>query len=52
MTAEQRATHMAEMGVERPEGQEGGGLGGPGGGMMQANVMLAPLIELLAARSG
>jgi hypothetical protein len=58
MTAEQRATRMAEMGFERPEGSApGGGQGlGPGGrtnrgGAGRFNVLLDPLIELLKERA-
>jgi hypothetical protein len=51
MTPEERATRMAEMGIERPEGQEGGMPAGAGGGMRQANLMIAPLIDLLTARA-
>jgi hypothetical protein len=52
MSAEERATRMAEMGVERPEGQQGGGMGArPGGAGRQANVLLGPLVELLTERS-
>jgi hypothetical protein len=53
LSAEERATRMAEMGVERPAGQEGGGMGArpAGGAGRQANVLLGPLVELLAERS-
>jgi hypothetical protein len=53
MTAEQRATRMAEMGIERSEGQEGGGMGvrPAGGAGRQANVLLGPVVELLTERS-
>jgi hypothetical protein len=58
MTAEQRATRMAEMGIQRPEGGgqagPGGGAGGrPGGfgGRAGGNVLLDPLIELLSERA-
>jgi hypothetical protein len=52
MSAEERATRMAEMGIQRPEGQEGGGMGArPSGGYgRQANVLLGPLVELLTER--
>jgi hypothetical protein len=54
MTPEQRATRMAEMGIQRPEG--GGQGGGPGrqgfAGRAGGNFMLDPLIELLTARAG
>jgi hypothetical protein len=56
MTPEQRATRLAEMGIELPEGgvqggRPGGGVGGfgvRGGG----NVLLDPLVELLGERAG
>lgn len=52
MTEEQRATRMAEMGIQRPEGQEGGGMGArPGGAGQQANVLLGPLVDLLTERA-
>jgi hypothetical protein len=57
MTPEQRATRMAEMGFERPEGAPEGGPGGaPGGrpgrgGFGGANVLLDPLIALLTERA-
>jgi hypothetical protein len=52
LTAEERATRMAEMGVERPEGQAGGGTGArPGGAGKQANMLVGPLVELLTERS-
>jgi hypothetical protein len=52
MSQEQRATRMAEMGIQRPEGQEGGGMGArPGGAGRQANVLFGPLVELLNERS-
>ena len=54
MSPEQRATRVAELGFQRPEGggQDGGtdgraGRRGPGG----ANMLIDPLIELLTARS-
>lgn len=50
MSAEERATQMAEMGIQRPEGQEGGGAR-PGGVGRQANVLLRPLVELLTERA-
>jgi hypothetical protein len=54
MTQEQRATRMAEMGAQRPEG--GGQRGGPGapggfGGRAGGNFLLDPLIELLTKRA-
>jgi hypothetical protein len=53
MSAEERATRMAEMGVDRPEGQEGGAVGArpAGGAGRQANVLLGPLVELLTERA-
>ena len=58
MSPEQRATRLAEMGIERPEGSgQGGGPGGgaggrPGGfGRAGGNVLLDPLVELLSERS-
>jgi hypothetical protein len=50
MTPEQRATRMAEMGFERPQG------GGPGGGFSRGgarggNALLTLLIELLTERA-
>jgi len=54
MSDEQRATRMAEMGSQRPEG--GGQGGAPGdriirGGGGQLNILLDPLIALLAERA-
>ena len=59
MTPEERATAMAELGIEAPEGAgEGGGFGGGAGargggvrGGTGGNVVLTPLIELLTARA-
>ena len=64
MTQEERATRMAEMGFERPEGggqggRQGGGPGGgqagqgtrPGGGT-RGGMLIGPLIELLTKRAG
>ena len=67
MSTEERATRMAEMGVQRPEGvpggrpegapegQEGGGGGfgnrGAPGGGRRFNVLLTPLIRLLTERA-
>jgi len=61
MSAEERATRMAEMGVQSPEGgAPGGGPGGFGGGeggrpggsgRGGENFLLDPLIELLEARA-
>jgi hypothetical protein len=53
MTPEQRATRMAEMGMQRP----GGGQGGPGGqvgrpgGAGRGGFLVEPLIELLTERA-
>jgi hypothetical protein len=60
MTQEQRATRMAEMGFQRPEGGgQGGFQGAPGaagarggfGGRAGGNLLLEPLIELLTKRA-
>jgi hypothetical protein len=58
MTDEQRATRMAEMGFERPEGGapggfEGGQGGRPGGfaGRGGGSFLVGPLIELLTERA-
>jgi hypothetical protein len=55
MSQEERATRMAEMGVQRPEGGQGGqGFGRgtrPGGGVRGGNALIEPLIELLTARA-
>jgi hypothetical protein len=58
MTQEQRATRMAEMGFQRPEGggqgsgPGGGGFAGRGqGGGGQFSLLLEPLIELLTERA-
>jgi hypothetical protein len=51
VTAEERATRMAEMGIQRPEGAEGRQGGAPGSSK-QANLLLEPLIELLTERAG
>ncbi|MBL7202652.1 MAG: hypothetical protein ISS56_21155 [Anaerolineae bacterium] len=59
MTPEQRATRMAEMGLQRPEGAPGGGFGArPGGGSGawqggggRFNALLTPLIDLLTGRA-
>jgi hypothetical protein len=53
MSPEQRATRMAEMGFQRPEGQGPGGV--PGGGQNRSgagrfNTLYDPLLELLTAR--
>jgi len=53
MSPEQRATRMAEMGIQRPEGTEGGGGGvRPGGFGGQFNALFTALTELLAERAG
>jgi hypothetical protein len=54
MSAEERATRMAEMGGQPPDGgpPEGGEMGArPGGAGRQANVLLEPLVELLTERA-
>jgi hypothetical protein len=51
MTDEERATRLAELGIERPEGEEGARPAGTGGGARQSNIVLGPLVELLAARA-
>lgn len=55
MTQEQRATRMAEMGAQRPEGGgQRGAPGAPGGFAGRAgsgNFLLDPLIELLTRRA-
>ena len=54
MSPEERATAMAEMGIQKPEGSPGGGFGGGsgfGGGARGGNPTLVPLIELLTARA-
>jgi hypothetical protein len=58
MTPEQRATRMAELGVQRPQGGgQGNGPrtapngGGPGGPWGRSNFMLNPLIDLLTKRA-
>ena len=54
MTDEARATRMAEMGIQRPEGGRGGDAGAPSGRTAGAggfNVLLTPLIDLLAERA-
>jgi hypothetical protein len=48
MTAEERATRMAEMGIERPEGETGAR---PAGALGQSRVLLGTLIELLTGRA-
>jgi hypothetical protein len=50
VTPEQRATRMAEMGIQRPEGGPPGG-GFNRGGARGANLLLTPLIELLTERA-
>jgi hypothetical protein len=52
MSAQERATRMAEMGVERPEGvEQGDRQGGVPGAGRRPNFVLAPLIDLLTARA-
>jgi hypothetical protein len=48
MTAKERATRMAEMGVERPEHSTGAR---PSGGMGPANALFGYLVEYLAGRA-
>jgi len=50
MSAEERATRVAEMGIQRPEGGEGAVPPGPGGAR-SSNLILGPLVELLTARA-
>ena len=54
MTTEERATRAAEMGFQRPEGQEGGFAPGarPDGRMQGGSLLVQPLIELLTERAG
>jgi hypothetical protein len=49
VTPKERATRMAEMGIQSPEDKEGAMP--PGGGTRQSNLMLGPLVELLTARA-
>jgi hypothetical protein len=52
MNAEERATRMAEMGIQRPEGGQGPGANpGMARGGRQSSPMLSPLIALLTARA-
>jgi hypothetical protein len=53
MTPEQRATRMAEMGFERPQGGggPGGGAGGRAGSFGGGEVLVKPLIEFLSERA-
>jgi hypothetical protein len=55
LTPEERATRMAEMGIERPQGGTGMQGGAPGGsrpgGARGGNVLLEPLIQLLTERA-
>jgi hypothetical protein len=52
MSDEERATRVAEMGLQRPGGQEGRGAGSrPGGAGRQANALVGPVVELLTERS-
>ena len=56
MSADERATRMAEMGVQRPEGR-GQGFdpnnrpGGTAGGAGRLSFMFQPLIDLLTERA-
>ena len=50
LTPEERATRMAEMGVQPPQGGEGARP--PGGGAMGGSLLLEPLIEFLTERAG
>ena len=49
MTEDERATAMAESGMERPEGGAAGR--GGGGGFGSSNAALQPLIDLLTERA-
>ena len=49
MDEDERATRMAEMGAERPEGA---GDVRPGGGVGQTGFLYGPLVELLSERAG
>ena len=51
VTDEERATRIAEMGIERPEGGGGARPSGADGGTRQSNPILGPLVELLTARA-
>jgi hypothetical protein len=53
ITPEQRATRMAEMGIQRPQGGQGGGSGGqPSQGAFRGGgFLVSPVIELLTARA-
>jgi len=52
MTDDERATAMAERGIQRPEGGGRGGQGGAGGfGGGGGNPLLQPLIDLLTERA-
>jgi hypothetical protein len=51
MTPEERATRMAEIGVEVPEGGQGGARPSGAFGGRQANLILEPLITLLSERA-
>lgn len=52
MTADERATAMAERGIEGPAGGAGrGGQGGAGGFAGSGNPLLRPLIDLLTERA-
>ena len=47
LTRKERATRMAEMGIERPEGSSAR----PGGGMGQSNALFGYLVEFLTERA-
>jgi hypothetical protein len=51
MTAEERATRMAELGMEVPEARQGGAPPSGAFGGRQANLILEPLITLLNERA-
>ncbi|MBL7201182.1 MAG: hypothetical protein ISS56_13670 [Anaerolineae bacterium] len=51
MTAEERATRMAELGIEQPQGAPEGGPGSTSGRAGRSNALLDPLVELLAERA-
>jgi hypothetical protein len=51
MTDEERATRIAELGIERPEGAPGGDPGSTNGRASRPNALLDPLVELLAERA-
>jgi hypothetical protein len=51
MTSQERATRMAEMGIEQPEGEGIDSAALPGGGRGVSGLLLDPLVELLAGRA-